>query len=172
MRNRSVFIRAIRGGLLFLVLGLSVAHGSSAKEESTGDLSIVRVYAGWRDAASFKRISEYFSGRENTGGETVLRTHPDQRSGYYFLVRVTNPGTPQAITARLEIITEATAEPVVHRFSPELKSGDTVFHLGLTGADWPGPKAVPVAWKLDLTGPDGRVLATEKSYLWERPAAR
>ena len=31
------------------------------------------------------------------------------------------------------------------------------------------PKANPVAWKLDILGPDGHVLASEKSYLWEKP---
>ena len=164
MKTLPVLTRVIRAGFLSLLLGVAVSHAA--------DLSIVRVYAGWRDAASFKRISEYFSGRENTGGEAVLRTHPDQRGGYYFLVRVTNPGAPRAITARLELITDAAAQPVAHTFPVNLKDDDTVFHLGLTGPDWPDPKAVPVAWKLELIEGDGRVLATEKSYLWERPASK
>lgn len=136
------------------------------------DLTIVRVLTGWRDAASFKRISEYFDGKENTGGEAVLRTHPDQRAGYYFLVRVTNPGAARTVQARLELIRALDAKPVVHTFTPALGAGDTVFHLGLTGADWPDAKANPVAWKLELADADGRVLATAKSYLWEKPAAK
>ena len=139
---------------------------------AAADLTLVRVYAGWRDAASFKRISEYFDGKENTGGEAILRTHPDQRGGYYFLVRVANPGAPRAVTARLEIITDTTAKPVVHTFTTDLKSGDTVFHLGLTGSDWPDSKTNPVAWKLDLTDTAGQVLVSEKSYLWEKPATK
>jgi hypothetical protein len=44
-------------------------------------------------------------------------------------------------------------------------------NLGLTGADWPGgEQAHPVAWKLELVAADGRVLAAEKSFLWEKPA--
>jgi hypothetical protein len=43
--------------------------------------------------------------------------------------------------------------------------------LGLTGADWPGgARARPVAWKIALRAADGRVLAEQKSFLWEKPA--
>jgi hypothetical protein len=164
MKNSSVSIRAIRGCLLLLLIGLSTA--------SAAELTLVRVYSSWRDAASFKRISEYFDGKENTGGEAVLRTHPDQRAGYYFLVRVTNPGAARPITARLEHIGSAADKPVTHTFTTSLKAGDTVFHLGLTGPDWSDAKANPVAWKLDLTDPDGRILASAMSYLWEKPAAK
>lgn len=164
MKNLPVFIRVIRGGFFFLLLGLCAA--------SAAELTITRVYSGWRDAASFKHISEYFDGRENTGGEAVLRTHPDQRGGYYFLVRVANPGAPLKTTAHLKVITSAAAKPVEYDFSPELRTGNTVFHLGLTGSDWTDAKTNPVAWKLDLTDADGKLLATEKSYLWEQPAAK
>jgi hypothetical protein len=159
-----VLIRLIRAGLFFLLLGLCSA--------SAAELAIVRVFSGWRDASSFKRISEYLNGKENTGGEAVLRTHPEQRAGYYFLVRVRNPSTPQKITARLQVISDANAKPVEFLFTPEVGTRDTVFHLGLTGPDWPDAKATPVAWQLDLTGADGTLLATEKSYLWEKPAVK
>lgn len=135
-----------------------------------GDLTIVRIYPGWRDAASFKRISEYFDGRENTGGEAVLRTHPDQRGGYYFLVRVENPAAPGKVTARLHVIAATSAKPREFTFTPELRTGATVFHLGLTGPDWPDAKADPVAWKLEFTDSEGRELASAQSYLWEKPA--
>jgi hypothetical protein len=159
-----VFIRVIRGGFFFLLLGLCAA--------SAADLTITRVYSGWRDAASFKRISEYFTGRENTGGQSVLRTHPEQRAGYYFLVRVANSGAPRKVTARLQVITDTAAKPVEFLFSPELDSGETVFHLGLTGADWPDATTNPVAWKLDLTDAGGQAPVSEQSYLWEKPAAK
>lgn len=139
---------------------------------AAADLTLVRVTSGWRDAASFKRISEYFTGKENTGKETVLRTHPDRRDGYYFLLRVRNPDGPSRVTARLQIITDASAKPRDFTFAPDLRTGDTVLHLGLTGPDWPDAKADPVAWKLELTGANGQILAVEKSYLWEKPAGQ
>lgn len=168
MRNPSVSIRAIRACLSFLL----IASLPAAALAEAGDLTLVRVHPGWREAASFKRISEYFDGRENTGGELVFRTHPDRRGGYYFLVRVANPGAARAITARLQVITETEAKPREYTFTPALKAGGTVFHLGLTGSDWPEATATPVAWKLDLADTDGRVLATAKSYLWEKPQGK
>lgn len=165
-----MLIRAIRGCLLGLLLTTAALPAEALAKE--GDLTITRVFTGWRDAASFKRISEYFDGKENTGGMTMLRTHPDQRAGYYFLIRTANTGAPRAVQARLEIITATTAQPVLHLFSTELKSGDTTFQLGLTGPDWPDARTSPVAWKLDLVDAAGRVLVTEKSYLWEKPASK
>lgn len=164
MKSSSVSLRVIRGCLLFLLIGLASA--------AAAELTLVRIHAGWRDAASFKRISEYFVGKENTGGEAVLRTHPAQRGGYYFLVRAANPGAALTATARLSVITAADARPREFTFTPVLRPGDTVFHLGLTGPDWPDAKADPVAWKLDLTDADGKVLATARSYLWDKPAGK
>jgi len=155
---------------LCLLLALVPTLAFAAAEDS--GLEIKRVFTGWRDAASFKRISEYFNGKENTGGEAVLRTHPEERGGFYFLVRVGNSGQPRAVQAHLQVINAAKAEPARYDFKTELKSGDTVFHLGLTGSDWLDPRANPVAWKLELTDADGTVLATDRSYLWEKPAAK
>lgn len=152
---------------LILGLGLFFLPGLALAE-----LSLVRIHPGWREASSFKRISEYFTGRENTGGELVLRTHPDQRGGYYFLVRAANDGEPLTVTARLQVISETEAKPRTYTFQAALRAGDSVVHLGLTGPDWPDAAASPVAWKLDLAGADGHVLATAKSYLWEKPAGQ
>jgi hypothetical protein len=47
-----------------------------------------------------------------------------------------------------------------------------MLNLGLTGPDWPDLKVNPVAWKLDILTADGKRLASEKSYLWEKPASK
>ena len=146
---------------------------ASAKAEALakeGELAVVRVFTGWHDAASFKHISEYFDGRENTHGEVMLRTHPDQRAGYYFLVRIVNHGTPAALKINVQMITPTDTKTRIHTFATDLQPGETVLNLGFTGTDWPDARANPVAWKLDIVAADGRVLATGKSYLWEKPA--
>lgn len=157
-------IRAIRGSLLFLLLGTAAF---------AGDLSIVRIFTGWRDAASFKRISEYFDGQENSSGQVVLRSQPTARDGYYFLTRLANAGAPVPVRLRLTVILPATDKPREFTFTSAAATGDTVYNLGLTGADWPDAKSSPVAWKLDVLAADGgAVLATETSYLWDKPAAK
>lgn len=152
-----------------LVPLLALAFATAA---SAADLSIVRVYSSWRDAASFKRISEYFDGKENTGRETVLRSHPDQRTGCYFLVRLKNSGAPVRASAHLELIRQDWPTSRTTVFPMEVGGGSTVFQLGLTGPEWQDPKVQPIAWHLQILAEDGRVLASEKSYLWEKPAAK
>lgn len=152
----------------FLVLLLSALASVSAR---AADVAFVRVWPAWRDAESFERISEYFGGGENTGREVVLRTQADERAGYYFLVRVKATAAAPQARFELSVIRPDTPDPKVHSFPVALPPKETVFQLGLTGADWPqGKKANPVAWKLALIGGDGRVLAEHKSFLWEKPA--
>jgi hypothetical protein len=152
--------------LLFL-LGLTLATAAAAAE-----LSIVRVYTGWRDAASFKRIAEYFDGKEHAGREVVLRSHPDQRAGYYFLVRLKNSGAALKANVHLQLIRPDRTEARTTIFPVEVPAGSTAFQLGLTGPEWQDAKVQAIAWHLQVIAEGGQVLATDKSYLWEKPAAK
>ena len=144
---------------------------SASASAADSDVEFVRVWPGWRDAESFERISEYFTGQERTGDRVVLRTQPAARAGFYYLVRVANRGQshPGAKFA-LHVITPAVPDSKTYTFSADLPERSTLFHLGLTGADWAGPDVHPVAWKLDLLSADDRVLATTQSFLWSKPA--
>lgn len=143
----------------------------SAGLAAAAEVEFVRVWPAWRDAQDFERITEYFGGRENTGRQVVVRTRPDERAGFYFLVRAKN-AVAASSPARFElsVIRPDTPEPKTFTFPVSLAAKETVFQLGVTGADWPGGKDIsPVAWKLALLGADGRVLAEQKSFLWEKP---
>jgi hypothetical protein len=148
------------------VLALFLALVVSA---SAADVRIVRVFSGWRDAASFKRISEYFTGRENTGNEVVVRSQPRERGGYYFLVRTDNRGAATPAKFVFQVVLPDAPEARTFTFLTELPGGKTVFNFGVTGADWPDATIDAVAWKLDVLTAAGEPLAVEKSYLWERP---
>ncbi|OHE83178.1 MAG: hypothetical protein A3G75_00870 [Verrucomicrobia bacterium RIFCSPLOWO2_12_FULL_64_8] len=133
-------------------------------------LEIVRVLTEWRDAKSFQRISEYFDGRENTGGTIILRTQPAERAGYYWLVRLKNGGAAvPGAKFELRVIAPSSPEPKTFVFSAEVSAGARLYQLGLTGNDWPGAKARPAAWRLRVLDAGGGVLAGEKSFLWEIP---
>ena len=134
-------------------------------------IELVRVISGWRDAASFQRLSEYFGGRENTGGMILLRTRPGERAGFYWLVRLKNNGPPvPGARFELEVITPAAPEPRTFTFPADVPAGRPLYELGLTGADWPDAKARPAAWRLRLLAADGRTLIGEQSFIWELPA--
>lgn len=137
----------------------------------SAEVEFVRVWPGWRAAESFESITEYFSGREEHGREVVLRTHPDARAGFYFVVRVANSGaTHPGANFALRVITPDSPEPKLYQFPVDLPARSTVFRLGLTGPAWPDAKTHPVAWKLDLVSPEGAILASAHSFLWEKPA--
>lgn len=155
--------------LLLLALFAPPATPASAAADADG-LRLVRVFTGWREADSFKRISEFFDGREHTGREIVLRTHPEERAGYYFLVRLGQPaGAPRSVKFVLQVIGPASPRPREFTFAGTVPRKGGVFHLGLTGPDWTREQKDPVAWRLDVFGADGAALATERSYLWDKP---
>jgi hypothetical protein len=84
---------------------------------------------------------------------------------------VKSPAVLPEVSFEVSVIRPDTPEPKTYRFAAAIPAKESVFQLGLTGADWPaGEQANPVAWKLVLMGADGRVLAEEKSFLWEKPA--
>lgn len=152
--------------ILLLALLVGSARGVLAAE-----VEFLRVWPGWRNAAAFDRIGEYFGGQENTGRNIALRTQPEPRDGYYFVVRVKTAAALNGAKFELSVIRPDAPEPKVFSFPATVPARETLYQLGLTGSDWPGgEKANPVAWKLALVGSDGRVVAEHKSFLWEKPA--
>lgn len=157
-------MRSLLTTFLFLA---AIARASAA------DVDFVRVWPAWRDAEAFDRISEYFTAKEEPGRTTVLRTDAEVRAGFYFLVRVANhaAATPGAKFV-LQLIRPDTPAPKTFTFPAALPAGQTVYELGLTGADFPNKQFRPVAWKLELRTADDRVLASQTSFLWEKPAKK
>lgn len=150
-----------------LVVLLLLAVGAAR----AADAEFVRVWPSWRSAESFERIGEYFGRGEVPAGQIVARTGPGTRAGYYFLVRVRNPAALAGARFVVDVIRPDSPDAKTFSFPAAMPAGETVFQLGLTGADWPGgEKAQPVAWRLALVAADGRPLAEQKSFLWEKPA--
>ncbi|MFZ9682863.1 MAG: hypothetical protein ACO3DQ_06640 [Cephaloticoccus sp.] len=152
-----------------LSFGLALAALTTAVR-ADGPVEFTRVWPAWRDTASFVRISEYFGGEENTGRQTMLRTRAEERDGFYFLARVNNRGAAEA-NARfvLDIITPDSPQPKTYTFTTTLAAGSHTYNLGLTGKDWAGKDAQPVAWHLRLLAADERELAASQSFLWRMP---
>jgi hypothetical protein len=132
------------------------------------DLTLVRVWPEWRAAESFAGISEFLSGRENTEGQTVLRSQPAERSGYYFLVRTATAAAVPGARVELQVLLPGIEQPRTVILPTDLLAGSHVTLAGLTGQDWPGEKTRPLAWHLALIGPDGKTLASAQSYLWTK----
>lgn len=155
-------MRALPAVLLLLVLANFV---------SAAEVELIRVWPAWHNEEDFERIGDFFGIPADHGREVVLRTHPESRAGYYFLVRVKSRDAIAAAKFEVSVIRPDSLRPETFTFASPLRARETVYQLGLTGTDWPaGRKVHPVAWKLTVLAGDGRVLAEQKSFLWERPA--
>lgn len=156
-------MRHFLAGLLLLLLAPAL---------SAAEVELIRVWPAWHNEEDFERIGDYFgrSPENGPGREIVLRTHPESRAGYYFLVRLKNTTEAAGIKFELSVIRPDALRATVFTFPATLRTRESVYQLGLTGADWPsGRKVHPVAWKLAVLAADGRVLAEQKSFLWEKP---
>lgn len=150
---------------LFVLLGLLLTPLLAEAK-----IEVERARAEFRDSRQFYRISEFFTGRENTGGAVIVRTQPDDRAGYYFTLRLEEylyqkDTVKEAV--RLEVIMPGNIEPTRFTFplGPAEKKNPLIL-IGLTGADWPDPDVLPLAWRISFHGPDDELLAEAQSFLW------
>ena len=140
---------------------------SSEREERVG------VFAGlpkYLPRETFLRISEYFTGVENTGRRLILRTNPEMRAGMYFILSLDKPADQLPQDCRIRIETIGSGSPEIQTFTlffPNDAGNHREVFAGLTGADWPGPDQELVAWKIILEDGDGRSLLERQSFLWE-----
>lgn len=149
--------------LLVLALGSTSALA--------GGVEVVRLLPEYIPAASFVRVSEYFTGKENTRGATIVRTQPKSREGFYFNLRTKTDQPIDLAWIELQIITPTSPEPRTESFALSLPRGSHLIRFGLTGSDWPDAESRPVAWKLRLLDQSGAELAAQQSFLWSKPDA-
>lgn len=108
-----------------------------------------------RPASDFRRISEYFTYEEDTGGDIIVRTDTSDRAGLYFAVGFDwLDELPSGAIAVLEYVGADSTEPQKCLFLIPPVRKPALFkelRLGITGLDSPKPKKNPVtAWKLSL----------------------
>ena len=153
--------------LLLIALLLSVTGISAAQT-----VEFSRIRPEYRETGTFKRISEYFTGKENTGKRTVFRTQNNDRDGFYFSFRieVERGETVPAGTVALLVYMPGTYEPTEYAFDLEAQTRRWIeVIIGLTGTDWEDPEARPVAWRLEFRDATGQPIGFEESFLWRLP---
>lgn len=141
-------------------------------ELAAAPVRIVRLWNGYREAASFLRLSEYLTGEENPGRAILLRTDPEVREGFYFTLRLAGEERNPVPDGRIVLQVVAPDAEKPRRFEFPFQAGgrrSVRLEIGLTGADWPYEEALPLAWQLEVLGSDGTVLASRASYLWAKP---
>ena len=118
----------------------------------------------------FVRVSEYFTGKENTSGRVIVRSNETERDGLYLLLALDFPdkdSQPKPYKLVLQILDSESLDPVTYSF---LLSDHAIIQgelwLGLTGEDWPTPKKKIMAWHLAVQAKDDSILTNNQSFLW------
>lgn len=157
-----------RSGPLFFapLLLLFAALCPAVVAASADEVVFERVWPGYRDSDSFTRLGEYFGAAPDATNRHALRSQPQRRDGYYWLVRTRTTTARTGCTLELQVRRPGATEPTRHTFAVDVAPGSHALHAGLTGTDWSDADERPVAWRLSLTAADGTVLATETSFLW------
>ncbi len=155
--------------LLALLSLFCISCASSPRKPTVSTVTIKEIKPRYIDQQEFMRISEYMTGNEYQGDRVILRTHPEQRSGYYFTLILDEDvqRLPAGTTILGEFYTPKSLDVQQHSFTLPAKRPKTneVF-IGLTGEDWPVLNAVPGAWRFTIKDANGKVLGSKQSYLW------
>lgn len=122
------------------------------------------------ETADFVRISEYFTGKENTSGRVILRTEEGDRAGLYFRLKISgsqSPITQSPVCLLLHVLDSNSLDFKTHRFdlSPEALKKKEVL-IGLTGEDWSSKETFPIAWQFQMQDLNGTISASAQSRLW------
>ena len=114
---------------------------------------------------TFKRISEYFTGVEDQGNRSILRSHPEDRAGHYVKFNLTKPHAVDH--CQLEVLGFGAKETTTYTFKVEEPwSVEKPIYLGLTGPEWRNKTQPPIAYKVVLLDAAGNILASASSFLW------
>ncbi|MDQ8187371.1 hypothetical protein [Pelagicoccus sp. SDUM812002] len=119
-----------------------------------------------RDAASFKRVSEYLTGKHSDGRYAVYRSDTSRRDGFYIsLLASEKPTLAQIKKVRVQFVRKGTQE--IESFESPVESLEKKRILvGFTGEEWNASSSHPVAWKIDLLNASGTSLESAQSFLW------
>lgn len=120
----------------------------------------------------FERISEYFSGKENDGRRTVLRTDPNLRTGGYFEVELGRAVLKEEKDLVIRLFYVKEGDPCEHKVEfdlPKCSVRQRWIMLGLTDLGAIGCDILPLAWSIEVVGRDsGSILGKRDSYVWSQ----
>jgi hypothetical protein len=68
-----------------IICSLCAGCASTPKQAVTS-IEIEEIKPRYFETEQFKRISEYMTGKEHVGERVILRTQPEHRAGYYFIL--------------------------------------------------------------------------------------
>jgi hypothetical protein len=158
----------------FLLIALSLwltSCGTTPKPTpSVSAVTIKTIKPSYLQATHFIRVREYMTGAEHTGKQVVLRSDPETREGFYFILVLDTKlhRLPPGCALIGEFYTPASPDLQTHHFAlPSQRPKTREILVGLTGSDWPfGADRMPSAWRFTVVDANGQPLGHKQSYLW------
>ena len=131
--------------------------------------SPLKVQVRFHPANDFVRLSEFFTGHENTGNYTILRSQKE-RSGLYFYVPLeeTKIQVEKIRSFKLSLIDSR--NPIARNFEFQMPSNgkrQKKILLGITGDDWVEKDDRLIAWEIKILGEDDKDFQVAMSSLWQ-----
>lgn len=124
------------------------------------------VSAEHYDADSFKRVSEYFTGKESEGRYHILRSDDTRRDGFYVSLLAEEKSDIKRVSKiRIQFVRPGTQDVEQREFT-QLSLHKPRLLVGLTESEWLDTNSRPVAWKIDLIDSDDLTIESAKSFLW------
>ncbi len=119
-----------------------------------------------RDADSFKRVSEYLTGKHSDGRYAVYRSETSSRVGFYISLLASKKSIlKQVAKVRVQFVRKGTQEIDSFELPAESLKKKRIL-VGFTGDEWQDSSDHPVAWKIDLLDAAGTSLDSAQSFLW------
>ena len=162
----------IMGKTILLLCLTLVFAGCQHSPRKQRPISIASIAMTTRSEDSFKGIVEAFQHRESKGGRVFLRTNPESRSGVYFTVKFNHTIglLPRGAKIVLHYITNVSPVPESATWEfPEVQHSlfpRNELYLGITDDAHYAAKHQLIAWQLEISHPDGHIIAHEESLAW------
>ena len=131
--------------------------------------SPLKIQIRFHPENDFVRLSEFFTGRENTGNFTILRSQK-RRSGLYFYVPLEESKikVEKIHSFKLSIIDSRnlTSRNFKFQMSRKGKRQKRIL-LGITGDDWDEKDDRLIAWEIKILGENDKDFQVAMSSLWQ-----
>lgn len=121
-----------------------------------------------RDADSFKRFSEYLTGKHSDGRYAVYRSDGSSRDGFYISLLADKRRTLANVSkVRVQFVRKGVQEIDTFEVPAGALKKKRIL-VGFTGGEWADSSRHPVAWKIDLLDDAGTSLESAQSFLWSK----
>ncbi len=162
-------IWAIFAAFSALIFGCKLPPSPPERAAGT-TIGVNYAFFAEKKSKDFTRLSEYFSGEENFGGNAVCRSNPEIRDGTYLILGLEfGAEIPAGSVAELRYFSSETRGEIQQKWElPAFKARpDKEIFLGLTGEDFgKNFRKKITAWRVEIRSPSGEKLLARESFLW------